>query len=310
MGDNVKICEGLSDISDSYNGFLIDQWGTLHNGKKPYDGAVEALQNLKSRGKQVILISNSGHRADIDRDRLTKMGIPTTCYDHIVTSAEMTWQNLNNRDDGVFKNMGDKCFLFSRHGNSTVVDGLDDLTIVDDIDQADFILLAGSDAPEKTLENYYNPILKKASQRQLKMICANPEEVITIDGVHYMGSGKIARQYEEFGGVVTYIGKPFPSIFQYALSLFNGLYPSQICMVGDSLANDVRGAKNLDMDSAFVANGMHMGSFRKVSSRDDIHKVLKMLGVNHGVVPTYFVPKFHWGKALPDRKNKRKKSKD
>jgi HAD superfamily hydrolase (TIGR01459 family) len=308
MLEQVKICEGISDISDSYNGFLIDQWGTLHNGSQPYDGVVEALKNLRQRGKQIILISNSGHRADVDGDRLAKIGISSDCYDHIVTSAEMTWQNLNNRADGVFKNMGKKCFLLSRHENRSVVEGVDDLTIVDDIDDADFVLLTGSDAPEKTLEDYYNPILKKASQRHLKMICANPETTITIDGVHYMGSGKIAGQYEEFGGVVTYIGKPFPSIFQYALSLFKGIYPSQICMIGDGFANDIRGAKYLDMDSAFIASGMHMGSLGKVSNTNDIHKVLKMLGVNHGVLPTYFVPKFHWGKALPDRKNKRKKT--
>jgi HAD superfamily hydrolase (TIGR01459 family) len=309
MVEQVKICEGISDISDSYNGFLIDQWGTLHNGTKPYDGAVEALQNLRQRGKQIILISNSGHRASVDRVRLNKIGIPDDCYDHIVTSAEMTWQNLNNRDVGAFKNMGGRCFLLSRHDNRSVVDGIDDLTIVDDIDDADFVLLTGSNAPEKTLDDYYNPILKKASQRHLKMICANPETTITIDGVNYMGSGQIASRYEEFGGVVTYIGKPFPSIFQYAISLFKDIYPSQICMIGDSFTNDIRGAHHLDMDSAFIAGGMHMGSFRKVANTNDIHKMLKMLGVNHGVLPTYFVPKFHWGKTLPDRKNKRKKSK-
>ena len=180
MLEQVKICEGISDISDSYNGFLIDQWGTLHNGSQPYDGVVEALQNLRQRGKQIILISNSGHRADVDGDRLTKIGIPTDCYDHIVTSAEMTWQNLNNRADGVFKDMVNKCFLLSRHENRLVVEGVDDLTIVDDIDDADFVLLTGSDAPEKTLEDYYNPILKKASQRHLKMICANRANTLNV----------------------------------------------------------------------------------------------------------------------------------
>jgi hypothetical protein len=36
--------------------------------------------------------------------------------------------------------------------------------------------------------------------------------------------------------------------------------------------------------------------------------MLSLLGKNHGVMPTYFVPRFHWGKDLPDRKNKLRKS--
>lgn len=308
MSDPVKICEGLSEISDSYNGFLIDQWGTLHNGVAPYRDVVDALQDLRSRGKQIILLSNSGARADVHRERLDKIGLSNDCFDHIVTSAEMTWQNLNSQDFGMFQDLGEKAFVISRQGNISAIEGVASVQIVGDIDDADFIVVTGSDAPEKTLENDYNPILKRASQRRLKMICANPEQVITLNGQNYLGSGQIAQQYESYGGVVHYIGKPFPSIFQYAMSLFDGLYPSQICMIGDSLTNDILGAQKLDIDSVLIASGMHAGSFKKVGSTADIHKVLKMLGINHGVLPTYFVPRFHWGKPLPDRKNKRKKT--
>jgi hypothetical protein len=34
--------------------------------------------------------------------------------------------------------------------------------------------------------------------------------------------------------------------------------------------------------------------------------MLKMLNKTFGVEPTYFIPKFHWGRPLPDRKNKKK----
>ena len=305
--DSVKICEGISDISDSYQGFLIDQWGTLHNGSEMFPDVIDTLRHLKNRGKQVILISNSGKRAQPDAQRLKIMGLTPDLYDHIVTSSETTWQNLNDRSKGIFKDLGDNCFLINRHNDKSVIDGLN-INVVETVDEADYILLTGSDAPEKSLENYYDSILKQASRRQLKLICANPEKIITINGSHYIGSGEIARRYEEFGGVVNYIGKPFPSIFQYAISLFEGLYPSQIAVVGDSLANDIRGAKYLDMDCALIANGVHHGSFTKVKSTSDIHKMLVTLGKNYGAVPTYFIPRFHWGKELPDRKNKRKHS--
>ena len=302
---NVKICEGISDISDSYSGFLIDQWGTLHDGEKPYDGVVQALEHLKSRKKQIIVITNSGQTAQDNAARLENMGFSIGLFDHIVTSADMTRQSLENREGGPCRGLGEKCFLMSRHGDRSVIADTG-VQVVDDIDQADFILLAGSDAPRKSLADYYDDILRKASRRSLRMICANPEMTVTIKGANILGSGEIARRYEEFGGVVNYIGKPFPSIFQYAASLFTNVLPSQMIMVGDSLSHDMRGAIAMNMDCALVANGVHHGSFSKVKSTADIHKVLKTLGGNYGVLPTYFIPRFNWGKTLPDRKNKRR----
>ena len=309
MIDDIRICEGISDLSDSYNGFLIDQWGTLHDGEKPYAAAIEALEDLKKRGKQIILISNSGKRAEPNHKRLIEMGFPKGLFDHVVTSAETTWQNLQNRSEGLFKGLGDTCFLMNRDGETSVTDGIDGLNVTDNMEEANFILLTGSDIPNKSMGDYYLSLLKVGAKRQLKMICANPEKTVTIKGKAYLGSGEIARRYEEIGGVVTYIGKPFPLIFQYAMSLFRDVLPSQVVVVGDSLPNDMRGAKYLDMDCALIAGGIHHGSFSKVQSRADIQKMLAILGKNYGVYPNYFVPRFHWGKALPDRKNRRKRTK-
>jgi HAD superfamily hydrolase (TIGR01459 family) len=308
MSDEIKICEGISDISDSYSGFLIDQWGTLHDGQKPYDGVIETLQMLKDRKKQIIIVSNSGQRETQNRDRLTDMGFNESLFDHVVTSAEVTWKMLTRQDIDELSDIGSKCLLLTRNGNKSILNDTD-IKTVETVDEADFILLAGSDAPEKLFENYYDPILKAASRKRLKLVCANPEMKVTIDGTHYLGSGDIAKRYTEFGGVVTYIGKPFPYIYQHAISLFQDVLPSQMIMIGDSLAHDVRGAQLVGLDSALVANGVHAGSFRKIQSMGDIRKILKMMGQNYGITPTYFVPRFKWGKALPDRKNKRKSSK-
>jgi len=308
MSDMIKICEGVSDLSDSYSGFLIDQWGTLHNGQRPYDGVIDTLKMLKDRGKQLIIVSNSGQREEQNRERLSQMGFDESIFNHVVTSAEVAWKMLSKQDNGELSDIGTKCFLMTRDNNRSILNDTD-ITTVDDIEDADFILLAGSDAPDKLFENYYDPILKTASRKRLKLICANPEMKVTIDGVHYLGSGDIAKRYTEFGGVVTYIGKPFPYIYHHAMNLFEDVLPSQMIMIGDSLPHDVRGAHLVGLDSAMVANGVHSGSFRKIQTTGDIRKVLKMMAQNYGITPTYFIPKFNWGKALPDRKNKRKSPK-
>ncbi len=308
--DTIKICEGLSDISDSYQGFLIDQWGTLHDGKNLFPDVVETLRHLKSRGKQIILVSNSAKKSAEDIKRLEKMGLTADLYDHAITSTEVMWQSLNNDDENsFFQDLGKNCLLLSHRGDTHDLNNVDGITLVDDVENADFILLTGSDVPDKSFENFYADILRRASRKHLKMICANPMKTMTVNGTPQMGSGEIAKRYEEFGGVVHYIGKPYPYIFEYAIGLFDGLYRSQICVIGDSLHYDAQGAKNLDMDCALIASGVHKGSFSKVQSRADIHKMLAVLKKNHGAEPTYFIPKFHWGKALPDRKNKRRKEK-
>ena len=168
-----KICQGISDISDSYSGFIIDQWGVLHDGHKPYDGVVDCLKELKSRNKFIIILSNSGKTADANKDRLKKIGIGPSLYDVIVTSGEMTFRGLRDQNEGFFTDLGRNCYLMSRGGDRSIVDGLD-IEIVDDINDADFLLISGSDAPQKSLEDY-EPVLRKAAQRRLKALCANPD---------------------------------------------------------------------------------------------------------------------------------------
>ena len=46
-----------------FDEFLIDQFGVLHDGMRPYQGAIPCLTKLKELGKNVILLSNSGKRA-------------------------------------------------------------------------------------------------------------------------------------------------------------------------------------------------------------------------------------------------------
>lgn len=52
-----KFCEGISDISDSYMGFIIDQWGVLHDGEDLYPGVADCLKELKERKKTILILS-------------------------------------------------------------------------------------------------------------------------------------------------------------------------------------------------------------------------------------------------------------
>lgn len=304
-----KFCQGLSDISDSYAGFIIDQWGVLHNGEKAHPEVIDALGQLKERNKYVIILSNSGKRAEENAARLKQMGIGPSLYQELLTSGEMCWQGLKARSEGVFEGLGERCFLMSRGGDTSVVDGLP-IELVDDIDQADFLLISGSDAPEKTLVDYYEPILRKAVRRRLRAICANPDSRILIGNNQHTGPGLIARRYQDFGGVVHYIGKPHKPIFDHCIRLLQtqDIYPGQTVMIGDTMAHDILGAANVGMDTCLVRSGLHHGAFRGCKTPYDVDKTLNILTLQYNNVrPTFLVDRFKWGNPLPDRKHKKRK---
>lgn len=304
---NTKFCQGISDISDSYAGFIIDQWGVLHDGGKVFDGVVECLKELQNRGKYVIILSNSGKRAQVNKERLAELGIASSLYNDIITSGEVTWQGLHTQDEGYFQNIGKKCILLSRGGDRSIVAGLD-IEIVMDPKDADFLLISGADSPDKTLKDY-EPILRESARYELKAICANPDSLGVMGGQNIMGPGTLAARYKDFGGVVQYIGKPHQPIFKHCIRLLqqHDIYPGQTVMIGDTMAHDILGGSLVNMDTCLVKRGIHAASFRHCQSPADVDKALDILIRQYNNVrPKYLVDQLIWGRALPDRKHKKR----
>jgi len=302
-----KFCNGISDISDSYSGFIIDQWGVLHNGDKPYDGVVECLKELKSRKKHIIILSNSGKRSEENKERLKKVGIGPSLYDQILTSGEMTWQGINDQDDGFFVGLGKKVYVISRGGDRSIVNGLD-VEVVDDPAKADFLIISGSDAPDKSLEDY-EPILKAAVRNRLTALCANPDSRGVMGTNSIMGPGTLARRYQDFGGVVHYIGKPHQPIFKHCIKILQEkeIYPGQTIMIGDALAHDILGGNSVNIDTCLVRTGLHAQSFENATTPAGMQKAITLLANQYNNVrPKYLVESLKWGDPLPDRKHKKR----
>lgn len=302
-----KFCQGISDISDSYAGYIIDQWGVLHNGVQPYDGVVECLRELKNRNKHIIILSNSGKRAEQNRERLKKIGIGPGLYDEILTSGEMAWQGLKAQDEGFFRGLGKKCYIISRGGDTSIVDDLD-IDIVTDIKKASFLMISGTDAPEKTMEDY-EPVLKQAVRQRLTALCANPDSLGVMGAGYIMGAGSLARRYQDFGGVVHYIGKPHQPIFQRCIKILQAkeIYPGQTIIIGDTMAHDVLGGTLVNIDTCLVKSGLHQPAFANAKTPAETDRALALLINQYNKVrPKYLADTLKWGRALPDRKHKKR----
>ena len=93
-------------LSDAYRGFILDLWGVIHDGVKPYPGAVDCLARIKAAGRPAVLLSNAPRRAAAAQAAMRTMGIADHLYTGILTSGEATHMALRDRTDPWFAALG------------------------------------------------------------------------------------------------------------------------------------------------------------------------------------------------------------
>jgi HAD superfamily hydrolase (TIGR01459 family) len=285
-------CSGLADLASRYRGFVVDQWGVLHDGARPYADALDCLARLRAAGKRVVLLSNSGKRTAVNRARLAEIGIDAGLYDAVVTSGEATWQALAGRTEPFFAALGRRCILWSRYGDRSVVEDLP-LEVVERVEDAEFLLLAGVE-DDARLEDF-GAQLEAAAARRLPMVCANPDIVAVLPDGHFgMGPGVLAHHYEQRGGAVGYVGKPHHPIYQVCLEALGHPPRTEVLTVGDSMAHDVAGGVAMELDTALIMSGIHGRVFDKARGAAANRAALEELARAYGVLPRWVLPSFRW----------------
>jgi HAD superfamily hydrolase (TIGR01459 family) len=251
---------GLTTVADRYDGYLVDLWGVMHNGVVPYPAAVACLAELKRRGKRVLLLSNAPRRSEEAKRRLIAMGIDRSLFDELITSGEATWQELKTFDAPFYRGLGRRCLPIMARSDLGMLEGLD-LTIVQTVEEADFILALGIERAGDKLEKF-RPLLQAAAARSLPMICANPDLEVMRGEAREICAGALALFYEEIGGDVRYHGKPHEGVYQRCFAMLEGIPRTRILGIGDSLRTDIAGAAAAGIDSLLILGGIleeHLG---------------------------------------------------
>ena len=231
---------GLCEIAGQFDGMLIDQFGVIHDGQKLYPGTLAVLNELKAAVIPVAVMTNSGKRAAANVARVVKMGVPRGLFVDAVSSGEVAFQSL---DVG-------RAFLIGKDGEDY---GFDGITFVDDPHDAEVILILGSNAPATSLDQYRELFEDLA----LPAICCNPDKLMLTPSGLQPAPGAIAALYEEMGGKVRWIGKPYPSIYRHAASLIGN--PKRILCIGDSAEHDVAGGRAAGFSTLIVMTGVSAG---------------------------------------------------
>jgi HAD superfamily hydrolase (TIGR01459 family) len=255
----VPLLAGVSEIAADYDGFILDLWGVLHDGAKPYPGAVDALGRLIAAGKRIAVLSNAPRRAAGVIKRMTEIGIAPGLYHHVLSSGEETWQHLAKRDDPFYEALGTRCYHIGSPRDEDMVEGVG-FTRVTEIDEADFILNTGPWGWTETVADY-EARLQSARARDVPMVCANPDLVVMHEERMAICAGALAQRYEAIGGRVRWHGKPFPSVYETCFGLLGITDRRRILAVGDSLRTDIAGANAAGIDSLLVAGGIHAEEF-------------------------------------------------
>ena len=260
----LKFAERLRDLVGGVEVLLSDIWGVVHNGLVAFPEACQALRNFRAQGGTVILITNAPRPADSVQRQLRKLDVADETYDAIVSSGDLT-RNF------VAGHPGQKMFWIGPERDSSIYRGLD-VGLVP-LEEANYIVCTGLFDDETESAENYRAMMLEARERQLTLVCANPDIVVERGDRLIYCAGAIAELYLELGGEVIFYGKPHRPIYERAMALAaerrgQAVPLSRVLAIGDSVRTDLTGAHGFGIDCLFVTRGIHSEEFAGIDELD------------------------------------------
>ncbi|MEO8079068.1 MAG: TIGR01459 family HAD-type hydrolase, partial [Caldimonas sp.] len=268
---------------DAFDALILDQFGVLHDGIRPYPGVADCLERLHAAGKRMAVLSNSGRRARHNAEKLAGLGFAMSAFDAVTTSGEVAWESLRARADPFHRGLGRRCVLIAEVDSDDFVEGLG-LETVPSADRADFLLAISVGASAGVLAER-EALLQEGARHGIPMLCANSDIVRPAGDVLVPAPGALAQRYAELGGLVHAYGKPLQSFFEHGLAKLQGVARERVLMVGDSLEHDILGAQGAGIASVYIEGG--------IGSGHSLHRPGDTSAAG-AARPTYRMTQFRW----------------
>ncbi len=250
----IPVIDSIEPFAQETQAWLVDIWGVMHNGIEPFPGAVAACERYRNTGGCVILLSNSPRPREGVVDQLDQIGVPFEAWDAIITSGDVTRELIHMLGQTPIYHLGPERDL-------PIFEGLDVSLVPPQKAQAVVCTGLFDDTTETAAD--YAQTLTDFAERDIPMICANPDiKVERGDKIVYC-AGALAQVYASIGGKVTYAGKPYLPIYHMALARIEqiiGMVPDKerILAIGDGVNTDIKGAIRAQLRAIFVASGVHV----------------------------------------------------
>ena len=268
------IIESLDEISTRFDAVFCDLWGCLHDGLRPFPAAVEALVRYRSQGGYIVLMTNAPRSRSKVIRHLDQIGVSRNLYHDVVTSGDAARRALSLGEFGQsVHHIGparEETFFLPE--NDDGLEGLAGITLTA-LEAADGLVCTGLVDDTTETPHDYIDVLRSARDRNLKMLCANPDLVVDrgVDRVYCAGA--LAELYASFGGEVLYFGKPHKPIYTTARLRMNAaldrtVEDDRILCIGDGLHTDMEGAVRENLAGLFITGGLSRAATATTHSPD------------------------------------------
>jgi HAD superfamily hydrolase (TIGR01459 family) len=294
---NISIYPNLDSISSPFNGILLDAYGVFWGGNRLglLPGSKEAMERLVAQGKIVGILSNTTQLAAKEMDKLEGHGLIRGKHFHfLVTSGEIANSLFLDQRLPIATPQKKYWLLGGVHPHFGSHEPIFQGTPYQEtphLHQADFIYISipHINGEDQTDPEVFREKVSSLKETGLLMICSNPDRFAQEGNPvkEVVRQGSIAAIYEECGGQVFYIGKPYPTAYATAMTHFDQwqiTQPAQVLMIGDTPETDIRGARQFGMSAALVVQtGLMAG---RIAHRG-LEKAIQELALND--TPHFFI---------------------
>ena len=282
----MQTIDSLSALADKIDVFFIDVYGVLWNGKAFYPKALEICQDLIKQGKRIYILSNATTIGSHFKEKHISNGfLQGVHYTDVITSGDVLKDKLEREDfltQVAGSNKG-KYLLIGLPNDRLLGSVLSRQTL--NVDEAAVVYIGALRTADYQYYETLAPFLdlaQKALEKKLPAICSNPDYYAFHGKMKHVTSGLLGKWYEDHGGRVFWIGKPYHQIYDFALKVAN-VSPSRAAMVGDTLRTDIMGGAKALMKTVLITQtGM---TADELSHGHTLAELVKA----EGVVPDYLL---------------------
>lgn len=284
----------ISPLIDSYDLYLFDIFGVLHDGEELISSTIEVINHLQEKNKNIFFLTNAPQRSSYVQNQLQRFGLPPSVNYGILTAGDQTFQYLRNRSTPCHMHLGKTCYFIGNHSMEDILP-TPDYELTRDLESADFILAAGPDSGVRDI-GHYKAILLNAAKLSLPMVCSNPDLFVFRKDKMEMRAGQIAAFYQNLGAKVLFHGKPHPETYKMMRQKFRNIPRERMLMIGDSVITDVAGANCAQIDSLLTVSFTTLKELGVKASQLDWKTFTSAVErMNNPIyIPTYFLPTLAW----------------
>ncbi|CEF61770.1 2-phosphoglycolate phosphatase, eukaryotic family and HAD-superfamily hydrolase, subfamily IIA and HAD-like domain and Nitrophenylphosphatase-like domain-containing protein [Strongyloides ratti] len=287
----------LNEMLNSFDNFLFDADGVLWLGNQPIPGAIDFINLLVNKNKNVYLISNNSTKTLEDYGKkLVKLGFNNIPLKNVFTPAIVGADYISKN-----RKSNNPAYVIGTSGLGKTLRnaGVDTIGIGEDhfgkYTKTDFLENINLESPVSAVvvsyDNHfsYTKMMKAANyliNEDVLFIVTNedktfpgPNPSVIIPGSGSMAAAVIACAPRS----PIVIGKPHTTIFEY-MKTHIMINESRTIMFGDRLDTDIAFAHNNGLKSCLVETGIH-----KLS---DVLNLPKDLKNRNTLIPHYIISNF------------------